>query len=191
MIMSLFRSRRALPSISYKTQGEAFRSAEAVWLRERLIGGKTYVFSKNVRVGAKSLGVRIPDEPDHVVYRPGGWVLVGWSLGLWGLRWCTVPYEEAKKTLLSLSLVEFYYLSFPGFLTRPVAFWERVWAGGRLSAHAEGGRAVGELLRGAKAVRLRRVGRAYGAESRIAGIHGVAFALRLVQVVVLRQRCFS
>lgn len=46
----------------------------------------TYVFSKNVCMGAKSLGVRIPDEPDNVVYRPGSRVLVGWSLGLLGLR---------------------------------------------------------------------------------------------------------
>lgn len=46
---------------------------------------------------------------------------------------------------------------FPEFLTRPVAFWERVWAGGRLPAHAHGGWAVGELLRGAKAVRLWRI----------------------------------
>lgn len=46
---------------------------------------------------------------------------------------------------------------FPELLTRPVALWERVWAGGRLSAHADGSRAVGELLRGAKAVRLWRI----------------------------------
>lgn len=42
-------------------------------------------------MGAKSLWVRIPDEPDDLVYRPGGWVLIGWSLGLLGLRWCIIP----------------------------------------------------------------------------------------------------
>lgn len=46
----------------------------------------TYVFSEDVRMGAESLRVCIPDEPDDIFHRPGGRVLVGWSLGLLGLR---------------------------------------------------------------------------------------------------------
>lgn len=93
---------------------------------------------------------------------------------------------------MSLLLAEVLIAAtFPESLTRPVAFWEGVWAGGRLPAHADGGRAAGELLRGAKAIRLWRIRGADGAESRIAGIQGVALAFRLLQVVLLSQRCFS
>lgn len=43
------------------------------------------MFPEDVCMGAESLGVRIPDEPDNIFHRPGGWVLIGWSLGLLGL----------------------------------------------------------------------------------------------------------
>lgn len=70
---------------------------------------------------------------------------------------------------------------FAWFSTCPVALWERVWAGGRLSTHTHGGWSVGELLWRAKPVGgLRGVGRANGAESWIAGIHGVTFPVGLV-----------
>lgn len=55
------------------------------------------MFPKDVRMGAESLGVRIPDEPDDILHRPGGWVLVGWSLGLLGLWRCVITSWKNKR----------------------------------------------------------------------------------------------
>lgn len=77
-------------------------------------------------------------------------------------------------------------------LTCPVAVRKHVGAGGWLPAHTHGAWAAGELLRGAKPVGgLGQVGRAYGGESGIAVVDGVALAFRLVSVIVLSHRCLS
>lgn len=79
-----------------------------------------------------------------------------WTLGTQMVRY--ILRRDKETTSIFVPRGSSYHsdpgLLFPEFPTRPVAFWERVWAGGRLSAHADGGRAAGELLRGAKAVRL-------------------------------------
>ena len=48
------------------------------------------MFPKDVCMGPESLGIRVPDEPDDVFHGPGGWILIGWSLGLLGLWRCVI-----------------------------------------------------------------------------------------------------
>lgn len=53
-------------------------------------------------MGAESLGVSIPDEPDNIFHRPGGWVLIGWSLGLLGLWRCIITSWEKRGQKVAL-----------------------------------------------------------------------------------------
>lgn len=57
----------------------------------------THMFSKDIWVRTKSLRVSIPDEPNHILDRPGGWVLIGWSLGLQGLWRNIIASWKNKK----------------------------------------------------------------------------------------------
>lgn len=53
------------------------------------------MFPKYVCMRAEGLGVRIPDEPDNIFNRPGGWVFIRWRLGLLGLwRWIITSWKN-------------------------------------------------------------------------------------------------
>lgn len=61
---------------------------ESLWTGDSRVKRReqsTHVFPEDICVRTESLGVCIPDEPNHILHRPGGWVLTGWSLGLLGL----------------------------------------------------------------------------------------------------------
>lgn len=189
--MSLFRSNKAFPSISWEKQKKKLVSARNWWPDKVISSGCETQRLTNLHVSWRRLhGGREPGGP-HPWWTRQHLPQTRWMGPYWVEPWTpgtlTVHYNlkrenKGKKRALFLYLrginIDFVFAWFP---TCPVALRERIWAGRRLSAHAHGGRAVGELLWRAKAVGgLWRIGRANGAESRIAGIHGVAFAVGLV-----------
>lgn len=122
--------------------------------------------------------------------------LLGGALDSWDSDVALYPEMRVvnwKKSLGEIKLQNpLHVRKFAVFPTCPVALWEGIRAGRRLSAHTHWGWAVVKLLWCAKPVwGLWRVGWRNGAESRVAGIDGVAFPVRLVQMVIFRHGRFS
>lgn len=126
MIMSLFRSRSAFPSISYERQEETFRSAKGTFPQRGGSERKPTCFLKTSAWGPRAWGSaslmnQTTSSTDQVV----GSLLAG-ALDSWASDGALYPKKTRRKHLYlsGISYGSAPGLLLPEFPTCPVAFWE-------------------------------------------------------------------